>query len=134
MKHPKLIYSDFVANRPEYTSLLELWCLLGGTITIIFISFDSGTGFSGAVRLETVLALVFPAIFFFLAYLTRDTKWIKNVLIISTLGAMCFSAYLYFYPELPHRHIPHSDVALFIFSSVAFLIVINNKNSNYETI
>lgn len=56
MKQTRLIYSDFVPNRPESTCLLELWCLLGGAITAIYILCDSGAGAFGKPPNEMILS------------------------------------------------------------------------------
>jgi len=135
MKHPKLIYSRFVPNRPEYTSLLELWCMLGGFIVFIYISFDSEVGFAGKIRLETMLSLIFPAVFFFIGYLARHIKWMRSILILAVLISLGFSSYLYFFPAVEHLHLPSSDIALMIFTFISLLIVVRkNSDTSYENI
>jgi len=123
MKHMKLIYSDFVPNRPEFTSLLELWCLLGGVIIAIYILCDSGTGFSGKPRLEMLLSLVLPGVYFYINYLARYVRWMRGVLILSIILGITISSYLLFFPELPHRSLPNSNIALIIFSLIALFLV-----------
>ena len=56
MKQTRLIYSDFVPNRTESTCLLELWCLLGGVITAIYILCVSEIGAFGKPPLEMILS------------------------------------------------------------------------------
>lgn len=127
MKHPRLIYSHFVANRPEPISFLELWCLLGGVIVAIYVAVDSGSGFSGEPRLEMLLALVYPAVYFYIHYLARYIKWMEIVLAISILAGLTLSSYMFFFPEHPRFHLPASDVALIIFSSVALIIIATKR-------
>jgi len=123
VRHTRLIYSNFVANHPEPTSLLEVWCLIGGAILIIFIAFDSGTGFVGRPRLETILSLVFPAIYFYINYLTKHFRIMKVVLILSICASLFFSCYLFFYPSVPRHPLPNSDLALFVFALISLVII-----------
>jgi len=127
MKNMRLIYSDFVPNRPEPTSLLELWCLLGGTILVIFIAFDSGTGFVGKPTLETILSLVLPAIYFYIHYLARYVRFMNFFLILSIIASFMFSSYVFFYPLIPHQSLPNSNIALMIFSCISLLLVAKNR-------
>lgn len=123
MRHTRLIYSNFVANRPEPTSLLEVWCLIGGVILVIFVASDSGTGFVGKPQLETILSLVFPAIYFYTDYISRHFHMMEKVLILSICASMFFSGYLFFNPLIPRHPLPNSDLALFIFSLVSLVII-----------
>jgi len=123
MKQMRLIYSDFVPNRPESMGLLELWCLLGGIVVVIFIVSDAETGFSGKPRLETLLSLVLPAFYFFINYLARYIRWMRVVLIFSISVGIAIGSYLLFFPEFTYRSLPNSDIALIIFSLVALFLV-----------
>ncbi len=127
MKHMKLIYSDFVPNRPESTSLLELWCLLGGVIIAIYILCDSGTGFSGKPRLEMILSLVLPGIYFYINYLARYIRWMRAVLILSIILGIAVNSHLLFFPEFTFARLPNSNIALIVFSLVALFLVPKNR-------
>ena len=123
----RLFYNDFVAERPEPTTLLELWCLIGGIITIIFVIADAGVGFSGRPKLETILALIFPAFTFFLNYLSNDYKFFGNLLIPSTAFFLGISIYLLFFPPIAYKALPSSDIALALFNLVSLLLLLTKK-------
>ena len=130
MKHMKLIYSDFVPNRPESTSLLELWCLLGGIIVASYILCDSGTGFSGKPRLEMILSLVLPGIYFYINYLARYIRLMRAALILSIILGIAVNSYLLFFPEYIYGSLPNSNIALIIFSLVALFLVPKKRAIN----
>lgn len=135
MKHVRLMYNNFTPDNPEYVSLLELWCMIGGAIVFIYVLADSGVGFTGRLRLEILLSLIFPGLFFFLGYLARYRDWMRNLLIATIFLSLLFSGYLYFFPEVKYTHLPCSDMALILFTFVALIISIRrNSHSNYENI
>ena len=127
MRYQKLIYSKFVVNRPENTSMFEVWCLIGGTLCAIFISFDSDTGFMGTPRLESMMSLILPVLYFYINYLSKDIEWMKVfLLIIISLGFLS-NLYLYFYPQIPRLELPKSNISLMLFSIVALFLITGNR-------
>jgi len=130
MKHMRLVYSNFVSTRPEPTTLLELWCMIGGFCLVAFIANDSGMGFSGVPKFETILALTFPAIFFFLHYMSREFSWFKGGLVLSVFGGMVVSSFLFIFPYESRSPLPNSDIALMIFCAVSLLLITTKPMRN----
>ncbi len=127
MKYSKMIYSDFVPNRPEQISNIEFWCLFGGFALVIFVAFDSGRGFSGDLRIETILSLFLPAAYYGLNYIACAFAKLKSLFVISILLGLGFSLKLLIFPEYPYLKLWPSDLAITLFSMVTLLIVINRK-------
>lgn len=125
-----MIYSRFVSNRPEPTTLLELWCMIGGFILVVFIAADTEMGFSGIPRLETILALVFPAVFFFLHYMSREFSVFKSILLVSFFVGIATSLWLFFDPIHPRNSLPFSDMALFFFCLISLALMITKSMRN----
>lgn len=130
MKYTRLIYSDFVPSRPESTSLLELWCLLGGAIIGFYVLYDSGTGVSGKPRLEMILSLALPGAYFYINYLARYISWMRVVLFGAIILSIAGSGHMLFFPEEIYRSLPNSNIVLIIFSSVALFLVPEKRTSN----
>lgn len=127
MKNMKLMYNNFVPDRPEQTTLLELWCLIGGVITAIFIASDSGMGFSATPKTETILSLVLPALYFYINYLARYIYWMRYVLISTIILGLLINVYLLLVPDIPHQHAPYSFVALILFSVISLFIILTKR-------
>jgi len=127
MRYHRLIYSNFVANRPENTSLFEIWCLIGGILCAIFISFDSDTGFMGTPRIESVMSLVFPFTYFYINYLSKYINWMRLFLFITICLGFLSNLYLYFYPQVVHLALPKSNISLMIFSIIALFLITGNR-------
>ena len=122
MRHPKLIYSQFVSNRPERTTLFELWCMLGGAVVFFYVVSKTGVRSAGLPELEVMLSLLFPAIFFCLHYLIKEAPWINKLLKCVVVSCFLFSIYLIFCPYVERSPRSDSDLALCVFCAISLLL------------
>ena len=127
MKYYRLIYSNFVANRPENASLFEVWCLIGGTICAIFISYDSDTGFMGTPRIESVMSIVFPFSYFYINYLSKYIDWMRISLFFAICLGFMSNIYLFYYPQVQHLPLPQSNFSLMLFSAIGLYLVTGKR-------
>jgi hypothetical protein len=123
MRQMRMIYSEFSSNSREPTTLFELWCLIGGTITAILVAFDSGEGFSAVPRFEIVLSLLLPAVFFVVYYLFDCSRWAKPALIVTITASIMVLFYQLIWPTIPHRAVPFSDILLILFCAISLMLV-----------
>ncbi len=126
MKNNRLIYSDFVSQRPEPTSYLELWCLLAGVINLLVVFYMSDKVISIDPTVSVKLAMFLPALFFILDYLSKEFSWCNITLKLSTVIASVYCGYLILFPATPHTPELAETISNLIFC-LGSLVLVNFK-------
>ncbi len=130
IKNSRLIYSDFVSNRPEPTSLFELWCMLGGVINLFIVIGLSDEVISNAPNSSVLVSLFLPAILFCLDYLSKEVAFLSVILRAAILCVLVYCVYAIFVPA----NLISSDfgaiISIFLFGFVGLILVFTKKLRN----
>jgi len=130
IKNSRLIYSDFVSNRPEPTSLFELWCMLGGVINLFIVIGLSDEVISNAPNSSVLVSLFLPAILFCLDYLSKEVAFLSVILRAAILCVLVYCVYAMFVPA----NLISSDfgviISIFLFGFVGLILVFTKKLRN----
>ena len=130
IKNSRLIYSDFVSNRPEPTSLFELWCMLGGVINLFIVIGLSDEIISNAPNSSILISLFLPAILFCLDYLSKEVAFFSVILRVAILCVLVYCVYAMFVPANFISSDFGAIISIFLFGFVGLILVLTKKLRN----
>ena len=122
IKNGRLIYSDFVSNRPEPTSLFELWCMLGGVANLFIVMGLSSDVISNTPSTSVLFSLFIPAVFFCMDYLSKEVSFLTMLLRATIVFAMVYCIYALLFPEDTLRPDVGAYISIFIFCFIALIL------------